>query len=174
MQTSENGLNLLKLYEGCSSKVKGKNVILTPKDIENNVLVYPYYCSAKHLTIGYGNRIYDDNKNLKYSNNFENGITFNECLELFKASLTEYENMINKWLTCSIKQNQFDALVCFCYNTPAGAKRIIQDYINKNLDPKEKWSQFCKIKIVENGIENIVINKGLQTRREGELKLFYA
>jgi lysozyme len=166
MKIAENGINLIKLSEGCSSKVKNKNIILNEQDIKNNILVYPYYCSANHLTIGWGNRIKDDKGNWIYGESFENGLKVEECLKMFISSLKQYEDMIIRWLKVKINQNQFDALVCFCYNIPKGAKSIIE-IINDNGNSiliQKTWLKYCKIGNIE--------SQGLLKRRKKELELF--
>lgn len=167
MKTSKLGIDLLKEFEGCSSKVKGKNVILDKNDIKNNILVYPYYCSAKHLTIGFGSRVYDNKGKLLYGSNFENGITVKECDEIFfKILKQDYEEPVNRWLKVNVNQNQFDALVCLCYNRPIWAKEICV-MMNKGKSIEEikiKWLKFSTV--------GGVVNNGILKRRQKELELF--
>ena len=171
MKTSKLGVELLKQSEGCSSKVKGKNRILSQVDIDANILVYPYYCSANHLTIGWGCRVNDDKGNLIYGNDFSNGVLVSECEKLFEGRLSkDFEVYINKWLKVQINQNQFDALVCLCFNRPAWAKRIITDIINidqkNNIDKiTNLWLGFCTV----NGVHD----KGILARRQRELELYF-
>ena len=164
MKIGQNGINLIKLSEGCSSKIKNKNVILNKEDIEKNILVYPYYCSANHLTIGWGNRIKNDKGEWIYGESFENGLSVNKCLEMFINSLEQYENIVNKSIKVKINQNQFDALVCFCYNL--GNVNRLAEFINKGdfEGLNKKWLEFCFIGKVK--------NEGLLKRRKKELELF--
>ncbi len=78
-------LSLIKKFEGCSSKEKDKNVLLTKNDIDKNITVYPYLCSAKHKTIGFGIKIND--------NEFENGISVLECEILLKKKSKNLKNI---------------------------------------------------------------------------------
>ena len=158
-----NNLSLIIKYEGISSKVKGKNVICTPEDIKNDILIYPYICCAGHKTIGVGCVIDNETK-------YDNGIKISESMNLFKTRLIEFESMINKWLdkSISIDQNQFDALVCFCFNIPKGAKAVCE-MINENESMENiqnKWLSFCNVK----GIPN----KGILKRRKEEFQFFSA
>ena len=170
-KTSQNAINLLKEFEGCSSKAKGQNVRLSQKDIACNIKVYPYFCSANHLTIGFGNRVIDDKKNLIYETNFLDGINVSECEKMFAERIAnEDEESINRWLKVEVNQNQFDALVCLHYNRPIWAKKIIDSIINIGEKDNSKkienmWTNFATI--------NGVINQGLLNRRHKELVLYF-
>lgn len=161
MKTSKNGLDLIIQFEGIASKDRNKNVTCAQHDIENDILIYPYICSAGHKTIGVGCVIDNETK-------YDNGIKISESMNLFKTRLIEFESMINKWLdkSISIDQNQFDALVCFCFNIPKGAKAVCE-MINENESMENiqnKWLSFCNVK----GIPN----KGILFRRRKEYNLF--
>lgn len=100
-KTSEAGKAKLKLREGLRSKA--------------------YKCSAGAWTVGYGNTYnpFDNQKVLPTTT-----ITEAEATLWFEKALAPYEKAINDWVTVSLTQNQFDALVSFTYNIGvAGFKR---------------------------------------------------
>lgn len=92
MKTSNNGINLIKQFEGC--------------------ILSAYKCPAGVWTIGYGHT-----KNVKQGMK----ITSSQATELLKEDLTTYENYVNKYVKVKLNQNQFDALVSFTFNCGAGA-----------------------------------------------------
>lgn len=65
-------------------------------------------------------------------------ITIEEAFELLKKSVTKYELAVNKALNIDISQNEFDALVSWCYNVGTGAvaKSTIIKRINAGLTDK--------------------------------------
>lgn len=92
MHISNNGINLIKQFEGC---------ILTA-----------YKCPAGVWTIGYGHT-----KNVKSGMK----ITSSKATELLIDDLKTYESYVNKYVKVKLNQNQFDALVSFTFNCGAGA-----------------------------------------------------
>lgn len=87
MNISEEGLSLIKKFEGCELK--------------------SYRCSANVLTIGYGHTkgVEEDQE-----------ITQEEAEEMLVSELGEYEGYINDMVECDLEQHQFDALVAWVYN----------------------------------------------------------
>lgn len=98
MQISQNGLNLIKQFEGFYSK--------------------PYLCPAGIPTIGYGNTFYEDGTKVKLDNNEITEQRSNELLEFIANK--NFGRFINIAVKVSLNQNQFDALVSFCYNLGNG------------------------------------------------------
>lgn len=92
MTTSQTGINLIKEFEGC---------VLTA-----------YKCPAGAWTIGYG-----------HTSGVQQGqtITQAQAEAYLKSDLAIYENAVNSYVTVSLNQNQFDALVSFAYNCGTGA-----------------------------------------------------
>ena len=169
---SENGIKFLQGLEGCCSKIRDKNIPLNEIDLaKNSIIVYPYKCSAGCVTIGYGTRIYDDNNKLIYKNTFENGITLSKCTQLLKDKLTEFETLVNKWLTVNVNQNQFDALICLCYNRPIWAKKIIIEFINTYYkdDVDKIVTKWINMSTVQKQL-----NRGLLNRRQKECELYFS
>lgn len=91
MKTSDKGVELIKQFEGCR--------------------LTAYRCPAGVLTIGIGHT-----KNVKEGMT----ITAQEAVEYLKQDLETIEQQLNK-LELDLTQNQFDALVSFCFNCGFGA-----------------------------------------------------
>lgn len=91
MEISNNGLELIKTFEGCELKA--------------------YLCPAKVWTIGFGNTYYEDGSKVKAGE----VITEKRALELLKLLVPNYYHQIK-----GINQNQFDAITSFCYNLGNG------------------------------------------------------
>lgn len=88
MKTSQNGIDLIKKFEGCRLKA--------------------YKCAADVWTIGYGHT--------KGVEPYEI-ITLTEAEKLLREDLSEYESNVDKYkLRYGWNQNEFDALVSFAFN----------------------------------------------------------
>ena len=138
MKTSDNGIELIKSFEGFSPKAC--------KCVE----------SEKYYTIGYGHYGKDVAEN--------DTITKYSASELLKKDVEYAERKVDKYYSIyNFNQNQFDALVSFCYNvgnidglTKNGTRTISQistafTYYNKSGGK---------------------VLKGLQSRRLKERELF--
>lgn len=95
MKTSQNGIDLIKSFEGC--------------------VLNSYTCTAGVWTIGYGHTagVYAGMK-----------ITQSQAEQYLKQDLQLYENYVNL-LNLPLNQNQFDALVSFTYNCGAGSLKTL-------------------------------------------------
>jgi len=162
MIISKKALNIIKKYEGCYSKDRYRILKLNKNDMLDNVLVYPYYCPAYKKTIGYGCVI--------NHSNFDNGITYQECEELFIEKINYFSNVIRNAVLPKLNQNQFDALVCFVYNIGeyGFAKSKLLTFINRNINNLGKIEKEWKKWIYVKGKKL----PGLVTRRNEEFKLF--
>lgn len=92
MKTSIKGIDLIKQFEGCK--------------------LTSYLCPAGIWTIGYGNTYYLDGTKVVKGQR----INQNEANLLLAKLLPKYENTVNKNITATLTQNQYDALVSFCWN----------------------------------------------------------
>ena len=156
MNISQEGINLIKKYEGCRLEA--------------------YLCPSNIWTIGYGHTGADVFKGRK--------ITQEIAESLLKNDLTVHCNNVSKLVTVPLKQNQFDALVSLEYNIgygnfksssilrllnqkkykEAGGRFIV---INQNAKtPEEKYRGSW----VFNNKKKVL--NGLVTRRREEQKLF--
>lgn len=146
MKISNNGLNLIKQFEGLSLK--------------------PYLDAVNIPTIGYGSTYYEDGTKVTLK---DKPITEQRATQLleFIANKTFSEN-INKVVKVPLSQNQFDALVSFAYNV--GNKNFnwstllkklnLSDYEGASLE-FSRWNQ-----------ANGKILNGLVSRRQKEKELF--
>lgn len=149
MKTSQRGIDLIKKYEGFSSK--------------------PYLCPANIPTIGYGATY---NRRLKRKVKLtDKPITKQEAEYLLKLDLKHYEIGVNRYTRDDINQNQFDALVSFAYNCGLGnlQRSTLLKRVNKNPNDKNIAYQF-KRWIRSNGR----ILKGLKRRRQEEADLYFS
>ena len=87
MQTSQEGIALIKKFEGCELEA--------------------YKCAAGVWTIGYGST-----KGVKEGDT----ITQEDADKLLTEEMSEYEGYINDMVNTDLKQNEFDALVSWVYN----------------------------------------------------------
>lgn len=89
MKASQNCINLIKRFEGCS--------------------LTAYKCPAGVYTIGYGHT--QGVKNL-------DKITQKEAEELLKEDIKAFETTLNVFVlpSCTLNQNEFDALVSLIFN----------------------------------------------------------
>lgn len=146
MKISNNGLNLIKQFEGFSSK--------------------PYLCPAGILTIGYGSTYYPNGKKVSWLDEEISEQKANEILEFIANK--DFASCVNEVVKVQLNQNQFDALVSFCYNLGNGnfKSSTLLKKINLNdfkLAAKEfvKWNK-SKGKVLD----------GLVKRRIKEMELF--
>lgn len=95
MKTSQHGIDLIKKYEGFSSKV--------------------YLCPAGVPTIGYGHAI-------KWGEMLSE-ISPEEAEDLLRKDVVDAENAVLRLVSVSLFQCQFDALVSFTYNLGSEALR---------------------------------------------------
>lgn len=148
MRISEKGINLIKKFESFKSK--------------------PYLCPAGKPTIGYGNTYYPNRKLVTLA---DKPITIEEANKLLKDILISFETCVNVYTTADINQNQFDAMVCLCYNI--GEKRFKNSTLLKiiNANPndikiKDKWKEFR--------LSEGKVLQGLINRRNEEINLYFS
>ena len=146
MKISENGLKLVKEFEGLSLK--------------------PYLDVVKIPTIGYGNTFYKDGKKVTLNDKPINEIEATELLSY--VAQKDFGDKILQLVKVPLNQNQFDALVSICYNIGMGnfTKSTLLKKINSS-DFKgaslefEKWNK-----------SGGVVLSGLAKRRLKEKALF--
>ena len=91
---TQNGLNLIKRFEGFSSTV--------------------YICPAGYPTIGYGHVVKDDE-------DFSAGISEAQAEALLRQDAAIAERGVLRLINVPLTNGQFDALVSFTYNLGGGA-----------------------------------------------------
>ena len=107
---TENGLKLLKQFEGFSSKI--------------------YLDSAGLPTIGYGHVIA-----LTEAPLFKHGITEAEAMSLLKKDVAIAENAVARLINAPLTNNQFDALVSFTFNS--GAEALQRSTLRAKINRQE-------------------------------------
>lgn len=107
MKTSQNGINLIKQFEGCKLKA------------------YKPVAAEPCYTIGYGH----------YGSDVLPGMVISQAqAEAYLAQdLAKYEKSVNS-LGLSLTQNQFDALVSFAYNCGVGnLRKLVRNRNNQQI-----------------------------------------
>lgn len=127
----------------------------------------PYLCPAKIPTIGYGNTYYPNGKRVTL---LDDPITKEQAFEMFKIIADRFGKRVDDLVTSKINQNQFNALVSFCYNVGTG--NFMKSTLLKkvNADPNDfdirlefaKWNKAGGVK-----------SNGLVNRRSEESALYY-
>lgn len=147
-KTSDKGIELIKRFEGLS--------------------LNPYLCPANVPTIGYGNTFYKNGKKVTLN---DKPITEQKAVEMLRQSLEKFEQYVDSYTTDSITQNQFDALVSFCYNLgPANLKSsTLLKKVNANTNDETIKDEF--LKWTKAGGRKLA---GLVKRREAEAALYFS
>lgn len=139
IKMSDAGLDLLKKFEGVS--------------------LTPYLDSAGYATIGYGNRFI---KGVEVTLNSPK-LTLDEAESLLRDSLSSYEQTVRNSVKVELSQNQFDALVSFCYNL--GSLKELPQFINTGTLTPEHFTAY-----VYAGGRKL---QGLVNRRTEEAELYF-
>lgn len=145
---SKKGINLIKKYEGFSSK--------------------PYLCPANVPTIGFGATFYPDGRKVKLT---DEPISEVIAEVILKKQLEKFEQYVDSYSTDKLNQNQFDALVSFCFNLgPANLKAsTLLKKVNANPNDPTIKDEFMKW--VKAGGKTL---KGLVSRRAEEASLYFS
>ena len=147
MKSSDNGIRLIQEFEG--------------------LRLTSYLCSAGVATIGYGATFYQDGSKVKLGQT----ITNTQANQLLKDHLKEFEGSVIGLLnTTKVNQNQFDALVSFCFNLGAAnlAKSQLLRFIKANPNDLKIADEFLKWNRA--GGE---VSTGLVRRRKKEAQLYF-
>ena len=145
MKTSQNGISLIKKFEGCKLNA------------------YPDPATGgAPWTIGYGNTYYTNGTKVKKGDK----ITQAQAEELLLLLLPKYEQIIAKNIKQPLSQNKFDALVSFCWNT--GGSHDLFEMINEQKTNDEIYSWYTTHYIKGGG----KVIDGLIKRRKTEADLF--
>lgn len=146
MKTGSKGIALIKQFEGCKLKAY-------PDPKTGNL----------PITIGYGNTAKEDGSPFKLGDT----ITQQRADELLLNLLPRYEKTVNSNIKIPLNQNQFDALVCFCWN--CGSSETLFKLVNqKATDELKKWWVTHYIN------KGTPVEKGLTKRRTAECQLFFS
>ncbi len=151
---SRAGIELIKVLEGCRR--------------------YVYVDEGGYLTIGIGHLL-SRTENLTgkiYINGepffYYHGLTEQQCIDLLKQDLAVSVEAINDAVIVDLNQNQFDSLVCFVFNIGCGNFR--RSTLLKVLNSGNYDQVPAQMRLWAYVGGNV--SKGLQKRREAEIKLW--
>jgi lysozyme len=147
-KSSSKGIELIKSFEGFYAK--------------------PYMCPANVATIGYGTIRYPNGKKVTLS---DVPITKETATSYLMDNLTTYEKSVDAFCRDDINQNQFDALVSFCYNVGSTALKSSTLLKKVNANPNDPEIKFEFLKWNRGGGR---VLKGLIRRREAEVQLYFS
>lgn len=137
MKINEAGLKLIKIYEGC------------------RLTAYKAVPTEEYFTIGWGHYGADVSKNEKW--------TQEQADNQLKKDLAKYENYVTKYVKIKLNENQFSALVSFCYNCGVGnLKKLVEGRNAKQIAAAIPQYNKSGGKVLT----------GLIRRRNAEVKLF--
>ena len=162
MKISDNGINMLKRFEG-SVKIGDRHVIYDDKTGRP-------VNSDKELpagaTIGYGHLIKSDE-------DFKHGITERQATEILRSDISTAERAIKANITIPLSQNQYDALVSLAYNIGAKnfANSTVVKYVNDSNYHNTKYPTLESAWMAWNKSGGREM-AGLTNRRQQEFNLF--
>lgn len=162
MKISDNGINMLKRFEGCV-KIGDKHVVYddkTGKPVNSDEKL------PKGATIGYGHLI-------KSGEDFKNGITERQATEILRLDILTAERAVKDNITVPLSQNQYDALVSLAYNIGAKnfADSTVVKYVNDSNYHDAKYRTLESAWKAWNKSGGMKMT-GLSNRRHQEFKLF--
>jgi GH24 family phage-related lysozyme (muramidase) len=141
VKISPTGIKLIKSFEGLS--------------------LTSYLCPVGVLTIGYG-----------HTGNVLAGtkITEKEADALLKQDLIKFEQAVLNYVTIDLNQNQFDALVSFCFNV--GTQAFKGSTLVKRLNNGENPNIVAAEELPRWNKGDGKVLEGLSRRRSAEVELF--
>ncbi len=146
MKISKKGLTLITELEGFRGK--------------------PYLCPARVPTIGIGTTVYPNGKRVKL---WDRPISKKRALEILKYQVdNSYGKAVNRYVSVSLNQNEFDALASFTYNLGIGALQSSTLLRKLNRGDRIGASKEFKKWVNANGRKL----RGLVRRRKREKNLF--
>ena len=147
MMMTEEGISLIKKYEGCK--------------------LTAYKCPAGVWTIGYGNTFYEDGSTVKPGDK----ITQERADQLFRNILEKkFLEPIRKLIVSDINDNMFSAIVSFTYNVGIGNLKSSTLLKKVNANPYDQSISLEFKKWVKSAGK---VLPGLVRRRESESDLYF-
>jgi len=146
-KASQRGIDLITDFEGFEPKA--------------------YLCPAKVPTIGFGTIRYPNGVKVTLN---DKEVTRQQALEYLKNDVAVFEKQVDALCRDDINQNQFDAILSFCYNL--GATNLKSSTLLKkiNLNPTDPSIALELMKWVR---ADGKVSNGLKRRREAEAKLYF-
>jgi lysozyme len=145
---SKRGIELIKKFEGLKLK--------------------PYLCSAGVPTIGYGNTFYENGKKVQLSDPV---ISQERADQLLSFTLSSFEKYVDSYCRDDISQNQFDALVSFCFNLGPNSLKSSTLLKKVNANPSDPTIKDEFLKWTKAGGR---VLKGLVLRRTAESECYFS
>ena len=147
MMMTEEGISLIKKYEGCK--------------------LTAYKCPAGVWTIGYGNTFYEDGSTVKPGDK----ITQKRADQLLRNILEKkFLEPIRKLIVSDINDNMFSAIVSFTYNVGIGNLKSSTLLKKVNANPNDQSISLEFKKWVKSAGK---VLPGLVRRRESESDLYF-
>lgn len=128
----------------------------------------PYKDSVGIPTIGYGATYYPNGKKVTMQDPV---INESQASDLLKNMLGTYERAVDSYCVDTITQNQFDALVCFCYNVGAANLKSSTLLKKVNINPNDPSIRNEFMKWNKAGGKELA---GLTRRRKAEADLYFS
>lgn len=147
----QKGLDLIKGFEGFYSK--------------------PYVdpgTGGLPITIGYGSTLYENGAKITMK---DAPINESRAMDLLKNTMTSYEKAVDSYVRDDINQNQFDALVSFCYN--CGAANLKSSTLLKKVNANPNDPTIANEFLKWNKAAGKVM-AGLTRRRKAEADLYFS
>ena len=142
MKISQNGIELIKAFEGCKLK--------------------SYKCPAGVWTIGFGNTFYLDGSKILMGQKISQA----EADMLLLKLLPKYEATVDRNIKVTVTQNQYDALVSFCWN--CGSSQALFRLVNQKATDEVIYDWWINHYVTGGG----KLLQGLINRRRKEADLF--
>lgn len=146
MHINSEGLELIKTFEGCK--------LVAYDDLQPNKTITKASQVKGTLTIGYGHTA---------GVTVGMTITKTQAENMLKSDMAKYEKYVTDNVKMTLNENQFSALVSFCYNCGVGNLRT--------LVKNRSTAQIAEAILLYNKASGKVL-AGLVRRREAEKKLF--
>lgn len=163
LKTSENGIRLIKQFEG-----------LHDGDL-SQIGLQPKMCPAGVWTEGYGHVIKDKTgRQLKGEHNkemaYKMSVIKNEHMAMLvlRKDLLRYESIVKQNVRVPLNQNEFDALVSHTYNT--GGSETLFKLVNLQPRDNQKLRLWFTTKYTSAAGK---VLPGLVKRRQTEAELFF-
>jgi lysozyme len=172
MKTNQKGIDLIKSFES-----------LHDGDL-TQIGLQPKLCPANVWTVGWGHAIVDPitnkmlrgEKDKKRAYELYPSMTIEEADILFKRDLQIYERHVLRTVKSKINENQFSALVSFCYNIGGSNfnnSRLLR-LINTNPNQSDAIIREAFLgwkSATVNGVRKVL--NGLVRRRNAECDLYF-
>lgn len=144
---NKKGIDLIKKFEGC--------------------YLTAYLCPAQIPTVGIGTIRYPDGTKVKLGDK----CTAEQAEQYLMHDLKQFELSVDAMCTDMLNENQFSALVSFCYNLGAGALKSSTLLKKVNANPNDPTIANEFMKWVNGGGKKL---PGLVKRRTAEVELYFS